>query len=246
MFNAPLLGNGHCHGNRIMGDISGTWWDATTQVSSKSVHWYASYSVYNILQYGGCPPSWVWILLFWTTHEVNYAVRLPCQSLVSMRYSPISPPEILQFYNFAILAGKYLTTPLFWFFKRSFEPINIVGGHPNPQKEHPCVTTRHLSYKWLKSVQGFDLGGVARKKYNQDRTVFDCFWRMVHCTNRQKHSKPLVYQSSQVYQDCTNSVPTVYQSSKTVKTQSSMWRYHANRMDARCGQFDLGRVDAYI
>jgi len=40
---------------------------------------------------------------------------------------------------------------------------------------------------------------------------------MVHCTNRQKHSKPLVYKSSQVYQDCTNSVPTVYQSSKTVK-----------------------------
>jgi len=31
-----------------------------------------------------------------------------------------------------------------------------------------------------------------------------------------KQSKPLVYQSSQVYQDCTNSV-VVYQSSKTVK-----------------------------
>jgi len=25
-------------------------------------------------------------------------------------------------------------------------------------------------------------------------TVFDCFWGMVHCTNRQKHSKTLVYQ----------------------------------------------------
>jgi len=31
---------------------------------------------------------------------------------------------------------------------------------------------------------------------------------------------PLVYQSSHVYQDCTNRVPTVYQSSKTVKRQS--------------------------
>jgi len=43
---------------------------------------------------------------------------------------------------------------------------------------------------------------------------------MVHCTNRQKHSKPLVYQSSQVYQDCTNSVSmskTVKNSQKTVK-----------------------------
>ena len=36
------------------------------------------------------------------------------------------------------------------------------------------MTTRHLSHKWLKSVQGFDLGGVARKKYNlQDRTAQD-------------------------------------------------------------------------
>jgi len=41
---------------------------------------------------------------------------------------------------------------------------------------------------------------------------------MVHCTNRQKHSKPLVYQSSQVYQDCTNSVPIVKNSLKTAKT----------------------------
>jgi len=56
-------------------------------------------------------------------------------------------------------------------------------------------------------------------------TVVDCFWRMVHCTNRQKHSKPLVYQSSQVYQDCTNSVPTVYQSSKTVKRQSKQQKW---------------------
>ena len=43
---------------------------------------------------------------------------------------------------------------------------------------------------------------------------------LVHCTNRQKHSKPLVYKSSRVYQDCTNSVPTVYQSSKNGQKQS--------------------------
>ena len=51
------------------------------------------------------------------------------------------------------------------------------------------------------------------------------------CTNRQKQSKTvkrqskqqkwtLVYQSSHVYQECTNSVPTVYLASKTVKRQS--------------------------
>ena len=47
---------------------------------------------------------------------------------------------------------------------RGFKPHNIVVGHSNPQKAHPWVTTRHLSHKWLNSVQGFDLGGVARKK----------------------------------------------------------------------------------
>ena len=29
------------------------------------------------------------------------------------------------------------------------------------------------------------------------------------------------------------------------KLDAGMWRYHANGMDARRSQFDLGRVDAY-
>ena len=44
------------------------------------------------------------------------------------------------------------------------EPLDIAGGHSNTQKAHSWVTTRHLSHKWLNSVQGFDLGRVARKK----------------------------------------------------------------------------------
>jgi len=31
-----------------------------------------------------------------------------------------------------------------------------------------------------------------------------------------------------------------------IKLDAGMWRYHANRMDARRSQFDLGKVDAYI
>jgi len=80
--------------------------------------------------------------------------------------------KILRFYNFASLAGKCLTTPVFggfWGFKR----LKIVGRHPNPLKGKSLVTTHHLSHKWLKLVQGFDLGGVARKKYNQERTGQD-------------------------------------------------------------------------
>ena len=33
MSSAQLLGNSRCHGNHIMEDMSGTWWDATSQVS---------------------------------------------------------------------------------------------------------------------------------------------------------------------------------------------------------------------
>jgi len=53
MFNAALLGNGLCHGNYIMADMSGTWWNATTQVSSKSVDWEASYGISNVFQHLG-------------------------------------------------------------------------------------------------------------------------------------------------------------------------------------------------
>jgi len=162
MFNAPLLGNGRCHGNCIMAGMSGTWWDVTTQVSSKSVHWWTSYSISNIFKYGGRPPSCIGILQFWTTHEVNYAVRLVCENLVSIRSSP---SEILWFYDFASLAEKCLTTPPFWVYW-GFESLNIVDCHHNPQKAHPWVRTRHLSDKRLKSVQGCALGAIVRKKYN--------------------------------------------------------------------------------
>ena len=54
MFNAPLLGNGCCHGNRIMVDMSRARWNATTQVSSQSVHWLASYGISNIFQHSSC------------------------------------------------------------------------------------------------------------------------------------------------------------------------------------------------
>ena len=100
----PLLWQPH-HGGHV-----GTQWDATTQVSSRSVHWQASYSITNIFQYGGRPLSGIGTVSFWTKYEVNYAVQLPSQNLESI-WSSLS--EILQFYDFASLAGKCLTTTLF-------------------------------------------------------------------------------------------------------------------------------------
>jgi len=55
---------------------------------------------------------------------------------------------------------------------------------------------------------------------------FDCFWMFLTIGTLFVQQKwPLVYQSSHVYQDCTNSVPTVYQSSKTVKRQSKQQKW---------------------
>ena len=74
-----------------------------------------------------------------------------------------SPPEILRFYNFASLAGKCLTTPPFWFFG-GFEPLKIVGRHPNTQKARPWVTTRHLCHKQVKIRPGVRPGRSCEKK----------------------------------------------------------------------------------
>jgi len=179
--SARLLGNGCCHGNRIVADMSGTWWDATTKASSTSVHWQASYGISNIFQYGGYPPSWIWILSLLATHEVNHAVRLPVKI---WSWSGLCRRRYCNYVNYASLAGKCLTTPRFGGFGW-FEPLKIAGRHRNPQKAHPWARTRHLSHKRLKSVQGCDLGAVPRKKYNQDRTgqqkshksvIFHIFW----------------------------------------------------------------------
>jgi len=113
--------------------------------------------------------SCIGILPFWTTHEVNYAVRLVCETLVSIRSSPL---EILRFYDFASLAGVPNYTP-FSVVLGGFEPLTIVGRHHNPQKAHPWVRTSRLSHKRLQSVQGCNLGAIAKKSITrtwQDRT----------------------------------------------------------------------------
>ena len=73
MFNAPLLGNWRCHGNR-----SRTWWEATTQISSQSVHYEASYAISSIFQHGGRPPFWVLNILIFDHVTVTVNVVLIC------------------------------------------------------------------------------------------------------------------------------------------------------------------------
>ena len=89
--------------------------------------------------YGVRPSSWIWILLFWTTQEVNYAVRLPRQNLVSIRYSP---PEILRFYNFATLAENSPTNGPIW--------IKLGWSHPIMSPICPpccgCLAMAHWTF----------------------------------------------------------------------------------------------------
>ena len=70
-----------------------------------------------------------------------------------------------KYYDFIIL-------PL-WLENAYHAPFFVFLGVLNPlilwvvtqtPKRHILGTTRHLSHKWLNSAQGFDLGGVPRKK----------------------------------------------------------------------------------
>ena len=91
MFNAPLLSNRRCHGNRVMADTSGTRWEATTLVSSQSVDCLASYGISNIFQHGGRPPFWIFKSLIFdhtTVIVVLICRRVPNVIKIGSRVRP--------------------------------------------------------------------------------------------------------------------------------------------------------------
>ena len=52
----------------------------------------------------------------------------------------------ISIFNFAVLAGNCLFTPIFGEFWGHIAP-NMVIYRSNPQKDHPCAETRRLSHK---------------------------------------------------------------------------------------------------
>jgi len=55
--------------------------------------------------------------------------------------------------------------PLLGFFGGlTLNPLKLRVVIETTKKAHPWVTTRHLNCKQLKSVQGFELGAIVRKK----------------------------------------------------------------------------------
>jgi len=92
MFNASLLGNGRCHGNRIMANMWGERWGATIQVSYQSVHWLASYRISNIFQHGGRQPFWIKKIIF--DHVTVIEVQTCCRVLNFIKIgSRVRPPD---------------------------------------------------------------------------------------------------------------------------------------------------------
>jgi len=93
MFNASLLINGRCYGNRIMADMSRTWWDVTTQFASQSVHWYASYGISNNFQHGGRPPFWILKILIFNYVTVVAILTRCCVPNFIKFGSRVRPPD---------------------------------------------------------------------------------------------------------------------------------------------------------
>ena len=92
MYNAPLLGNAFATVTASWGTCRGH-----DRMRPPKFHPNRSIDYRQIIAFPTfcnmafvCHLEWqtdaIRILLFWTTHEVNYVVRLPCQNLVSIRF----------------------------------------------------------------------------------------------------------------------------------------------------------------
>ena len=85
-----------CHGNQIVGDMSGTWWNVTTQVGSQSVHLYANCDILNIFKHGGRPPFWMLKILIF--EHVTVIVVLICCCIPCHEQWTLTVIKLLRFF----------------------------------------------------------------------------------------------------------------------------------------------------
>jgi len=76
MYNAPLLGNGRCHGNRIMADMWGhdEMWPPKLRPSRFIRRWVMAFRIY--FQHGGRPPFRILKILIF--NHVTFVLVLTC------------------------------------------------------------------------------------------------------------------------------------------------------------------------
>ena len=99
--------------------------------------------------------------------RVNYVVWLPCQNLVLIRFSPL---VILQFYDFASLAGKCLTTPPFGFFL-GLNSVKLCAVIKTPKRYILGRGRVIYAINGKNPSRGSSWVRSREKKYNQDRTT---------------------------------------------------------------------------
>ena len=78
MFNAPLLGNGCCHGNRHMTDMSRTWWDAITKSCIPVGPLVGELWHFKYFPTGGRPPFWIIKILIFVYMTVTAVLTCCC------------------------------------------------------------------------------------------------------------------------------------------------------------------------
>ena len=111
---------------------------------------------YNDFQNGGRPPSWN---RFTSTNIWDHPRSLCCwpQLPVKFHVNVIhSSEDIVIWIFFAYLAWNAYSGPKMGVLG-DFGPINVIIHHWDPQKTHPCINPRLLSYQLQKSVEGSDL-----------------------------------------------------------------------------------------
>jgi len=102
----------------------------------------------------------------WTTNEGHLVVFIAVQNLVRIDAVVLI---ICMLFDFSSLAGKRLFTPQKLFFG-GFYPLNGEAYQRNPQKAHPWVERRRMTYRSSKSVHRCNLCAWRRDQKKERKT----------------------------------------------------------------------------
>jgi len=108
---------------------------------------------YNNLHNGGPPQSWNCFTTRDHPRNLCWWPQLPVKFHVNL----IQIPKDIAIWILRIFGLKCLFRPPKWVFLGDFGPLNVIIHHRDPQKAHPCLNSRLLTYQLLKSVEGSDL-----------------------------------------------------------------------------------------
>jgi len=126
MFNAPFLGNGCCHGNRIMADTSETWWDAATFHLNRSIG-----ELWHFQYFPTWRPSAILSFKNFNIYHLTVIVVLICYCVPNFikTGSRIRPPDAHNCWMFNATAVAMATTS--WRTYRGYDGMRPPKFHRN-------------------------------------------------------------------------------------------------------------------